>query len=171
MLPTDVYRFIDLLGGAVLFLPLWVLFLKMVVVHSLLLKGSINETLRYPVGQIYNVNEGEWQLCVVSISFKYYSKEEHPNPIPREILTISSNYILTQEINDESQKITVPAVLASLKYGANHGSKVTIGFKSQVYFTVNNAEPELVVKLDTIDTSQEVTGASVFLFALLKRIR
>ncbi len=143
----------------------------MVVVHSLLLKGSINETLRYPVSQLYNINEGEWQICLVSVSFLYYTKEQHPSAIPREVLKITSNYVMTQDINERSEKITVPATLAVLKYGANYGTKSTIGFKSQVYFTINNPEQDLVVRLQTIDTSQDTTGASVFLFLLLKRVR
>lgn len=141
------------------------------MVHSILLKGSINETLRYPLAQVYNINEGEWQICLVSVSFLYHSKQAHPLPIPREILKISANYVLTQDVNERSEKIMVPAVLAVLQYGGNHGSKSTIGFKSQVYFTVNNPEQDLIININTIDTSQDTTGSSVFLFLLLRRIR
>ncbi len=140
-------------------------------VKSVLLKGSIDETLRFPLGKLENIQEGEWQLALVSVSFRYNSREEHPGNIPREILKVTTNYVMTQELNEHSEKVVVPATLSLLEYGGVHGSKKTIGFKNQIYFTVNNPEQDFVVKFSTVDTNQMVTGSNVFLFVVVKRIR
>ncbi len=143
----------------------------MVILKPILLRGTIDQTLKYPLGQIENIQEGEWQLSLISVSFIYNKRNEHPADIPRKILKISSNYILTSDINERSEKITVQAPLAVVRYGAAHGTVATIGFRSQLNYPINNPEQELVIKFTTVDTNMTTSGASVFLYGALKRVR
>ncbi len=140
-------------------------------IKTVLLKGSINQTLTYPISMTHNIREGEWHIGLCNVSFLYHSKEQHPQPIPRVILKISSNCVLTQDINERGEVTTVPAVLSVVRYGGNHGTIATVGFKNRDYFCINNAEQELVIKLETVDTDKFTSGASVFLLVVLKRVR
>ncbi len=143
----------------------------MACVKPVLLKGNITETLRFPLGKIESIQEGEWQLALLSVSFAYNSKEEHPDKIERKLIKVTSNYVMTQEINEQAEKVVVPAVLSVLEYGSFHGAKKTIGFKNQIFYSINNPEQDLVVKFSTVDTNFMLTGANVFLLLLIKRIR
>ena len=143
----------------------------MVFLKPIVLRGTIDQTLKYPLGQIENIQEGEWQLSLISVSFIYDNKNKHPAEIPRKVLKVTSNYVLTTDINERSEKITVQAPLAVLRYGAAHASVATIGFRSQLCYTINNPEQELSIKFITIDTNTMTSGASVFLYLVLKRVR
>ncbi len=139
--------------------------------HSILLKGAIGQTLTYPVMSVLNIREGEWQIGLSSVSFLYNSAEEHPARIPRVVLKITSNYVLTQDINERGEVITAPACLSVVRYGGNHGTVSTIGFKHRDMFRVNSAEQDLIVSFDTIDTNTFTSGSHVFLLVILKRVR
>ena len=143
----------------------------MAPLKTVLLKGVINKTLTFPLTSTQNVREGEWQISLCNVSFLYNSKEEHPAKIPRAVLKITSNYVLDKDINERGEVVTVPAILSVVKFGANHGSIATIGFKNRDFFTINNTEQDLVLKFETVDTETFVSGASVFLLVALRRVR
>ncbi len=138
---------------------------------SILLKGNVGKTLTYPVPSVLNIREGEWQIGLSNVSFIYDSAEQHPSRIPRVILKITSNYVLTQDINERGEVITVPACLSVVRHGGNHGSSTTIGFKNRDYYNVNNAEKELIISFKTVDTDKFTTGSNVFLLVVFKRLR
>ena len=114
------------------------------VLKSVLLKGTISQTLTYPLTLTEEVRDGEWEIALNNVSFLYHTKEAHPAPIPKNILKITSNY---------------------------HGQKSTIGFRNRDFYTINNVEQNLIIKFDTIDTNEFTTGAEVFLLVVLKRVR
>ncbi len=143
----------------------------MAPLKTVLLKGNIGKTLTYPLSLTQNIREGEWEIGLCNVSFLYNSKQEHPANIPRTVLKISSNYVLTQDINERGEVTTVPAILSVVKYGANHGSIATIGFKNRDYFRVNQPDQDLIISFQTIDTEEFVTGANVFLLVALRRLR
>ena len=143
----------------------------MAPIKSVLLKGRVDQTLKYPVGRIIDITEGEWQLALSTISFKYYSKSKHNQDIPRKVLQLTSNYVMTKDIDERDEVVSTEAVLSTVYYGGRHGTETTIGFKNQNYFTVTNAEQELQITLSTIDTKELISGASVFLLILLRRMR
>ncbi len=140
------------------------------MLRSILLKGSIDQTLTYPVGSIVKIYEGEWQLALSTISF-LYDKKEKTNPIPREILTLTTNFIMAEDINERSEVILAPAILSMVKFGAANNAKSTIGFRNQNFFKVNNPQQELQLDLKTVDTKKTTEGASVFILLLLRRVR
>ncbi len=143
----------------------------MTILKSVLLKGTINQTLVYPLTLVQNVREGEWQIALNNVSFMYQSEQQHPEPIPRVVLKITSNYVMTQDVNERNEIVTVPAVLSALRYGGSHGQCSTIGFKNVYFYTINNVEQNLIIKFETIDTGRFTTGAEVFLLILLRRVR
>ncbi len=140
--------------------------------RSILLKGTIEETLTYPMSLVENILEGEWQLALSTISFLYNEKdEENPKEIPREVLKVTANYVMGQDVNEFKEVTYSPLVLSTVRYGAAHGSKSTIGFKNQNFFRVNNPQQELSISLKTIDTDMMTEGSIVFLLILLRRVR
>ncbi len=139
--------------------------------RSVLLKGTVDQILKYPLRLVMDITEGEWQIALSTISFKYYTRSEHQEDIPRKVLQLSSNYVITQDVNERNEVISTEAVLSTIFYGGKHGTENTIGFKNQNFFTVTNAEQELQIKLTTIDQNDFTTGASVFLLVLLRRVR
>ncbi len=140
--------------------------------RSILLKGRIDQTLTYPVGLIAKINEGEWQIALSTISFIYEKEDkQNPKPIPREILAVTTNYIMAEDINERSEVILASEVLSLVQYGGPHNSKRSIGFRNQNFFLINNPQQELRVDLKTVDTNQRTEGAAVFLLLLLRRIR
>ena len=143
----------------------------MAPIKSVLLRGTVDQTLKYPLGLILDIMEGEWEMALSTVSFKYYSRSKHQEDIPRKVLQLTSNYILTQDVNERNEVISTEAVLSTVFYGAKHGSEMTIGFKNQNYYRVNHPHQELQISLTTIDEKKFLTGASVFLLVLLRRTR
>ncbi len=143
----------------------------MVVLKTIFLKGTINEALTYPLPLIENIRVGEWQMALSSVSLKYFTQSQHPNPIKRVSLKISSNYIMGKDVNEQNEIISKPATISAIQFGGNYGQSSTIGFKNRDFFTINNPEPNLRISFKTVDTEEFVTGAHVFLLIVLKRVR
>ncbi len=142
------------------------------MLRSILLKGRVDQTLKYPLGLIEKIQEGEWQIALSTISFIYDAKDqENPKEIPREVIKVTTNYVMNQEVNELGEVVYIPAVLSTLRYGAAHESKSTIGFKNQNFYVVNNPQQELQVSLKTVDTNKMTEGSTVFLLLLLRRVR
>ena len=120
---------------------------------------------------VLNIREGEWQMGLSNVSFLYNSEEQHPDRIPRVVLKIESNYVLTQDINERGEVITVPAILSVVRHGGNHGTSTTIGFKNRDFYCINSAEQDLVISFKTVDTDQFTSGSNVFLLLVFKRVR
>ncbi len=59
--------------------------------QSILLKGTVDQVLKYPIGLTQKIFEGEWECALNNISFLYADKKTHPTAIPREVLTVSVN--------------------------------------------------------------------------------
>ncbi len=143
----------------------------MVALKSVLLKGVINQTLTYPLSLVLPIREGEWHISLASVSLQYHSKAQHPAPIPRTILKVTSNYVTTQDVNSRNEVIASPAILSVFRIGGEHDACTTIGFRNRDFFTVNSAEPNLKINLQTVNTNEYTTGADVFLLVVLKRVR
>ncbi len=142
--------------------------------RSILLKGTVDQTLTYPVGSVVQIFEGEWQLALSTLSFVYDKEDKvNPNPISREILALTTNYVMAEDINERSELVLAPEILSMVQFGGPraHGSKVSIGFKNQNFFCVNHPEQELRLSLKTVDTQKTTKGAAVFVLVLLRRAR
>ena len=140
--------------------------------RSVLLKGRVDQTLTFPLGRIVKIMDGEWQIALSTISFFYAPKdEENPKAIPREVLEVTSNYVMLEDINERNEIILSPGVLSMVQYGGGHGTKSTIGFRNQNFFSINNPQQQLTISLKTVDTKQFTEGAIVFLLVLVRRIR
>ena len=109
----------------------------MAALKSVLLKGTIDQSLKYPLGLVHEITEGDWQIALSTISFKFHAKTQHEPDIPRRVLKITSNYVMTHDVNERNEIIYTPAVLSTIFYGGKHGTETTIGFKNQNFFQVN----------------------------------
>ncbi len=143
----------------------------MVNLVPILVRGSVDQPLKYPLQQVVDITRGEWQVALSTITFRYHSKSQHEAVIPRKVLKVTSNQVMTHDVNDRNEVIYTAAVLSTVYYGGKHSTETTIGFKNQNFYTVNNPLQELELKLSTIDKGEFVTGGSVFVLLLFRRVR
>ena len=130
---------------------------------SFLIKGTLKEAAKFKIcDALPGIKTGIWEICLSSIAF-YYKKSMN------NIVSVSTNFIQSDDINESGQTITKQAILASVHCSGKKGTKQLIGFKQRDFFEINCVQNFIQIDFKDLDTEKTVDGAKVYILILVRK--
>jgi hypothetical protein len=130
---------------------------------SVLVSGNIEKPLRYKLCQANPmIRRGVWEMAIASVSFKLTARLSKS-------MTLTSNYVQDQSVNDKGALETASSVLAVLSVSGNKNTSKTIGFKARDFFEITVHQDILELNFEDLFTKENVKGAKAFVLLLLRQ--
>jgi hypothetical protein len=132
---------------------------------SYILHGSTSTPISTDIGLIEpSITSGKWCIRLNTVGFEYLQR------VTPKIVIISSNFVMSKQLNKKQELTVEPSPLAMSYMGGNSSAHKVIGFKSQEYLEVNSAQGRLEIYIKSANDGQFVQGANATILVHLKRV-
>ncbi len=135
--------------------------------RTVVLQGDIGSEIKFAIGQVENILDGEWHIAISSLSLRY-----GPSKVNRSLVSISTNFVTQNSINSDGDIVLEEAPLGITTYGGNSENQVvTLGFRNRDFLYVNKAQQNLCINIKNAEDGSRMTGAKAIVLLCLKRVR
>ncbi len=131
---------------------------------SVIVKGPINKTLSYKLCQADpSIKVGVWEVAVASVCFFFTAETSH-------IVTLTTNYVQSQEVSDKGENVIAPTVLTVVDCFGTKNTKKIIGQQNLFFFEISNVYDKLELEFKDVQTGQTISGADAVVYLLYRQI-
>ena len=135
--------------------------------RTVTLQGNISETIKFPIGMVEDITDGEWHVALSSVSLHYGSQL-----IEKCLVSVSTNLVTQKSVNSRGEVVKEEASLGITTFGGNTANQlVTLGFRNRDFLYVNQAQSVLGVNIRNIETQNNLAGAKAVILLCLKRVK
>ena len=125
-------------------------------IKTVLLKGPMEETLTYKLCLADpSLRQGTWEMGLTICSY------EVKEGVVNNIVTVSSNYVREQQVNENGDRVLAPSVLATFACSGTKGKKYAMGFRPETFLEVTTVEEVLELYIRDINTGMPIPRAAI----------